>query len=88
MDDFVKFVHENKDLIVRELDDWAKTFEYELDEDGEKTDVSFDKVHSLAERLEEGICTDEDYTNIEFHIFQINYDEIIIDMGFPPGVMI
>lgn len=87
MEDLIKLVNDNKDLIVEELYNWAETFDWELDEDGEKTDVTFKTICSLAERLENGVCTTEDYGNIEFHIFQINFNEIIIDLGFPPGCL-
>lgn len=87
MYDFIKFVNSNKELIVGELYKWAETFDWELDEEGEKTDISYYTVHSLAERLVKGECSAEDYINIEFHISQINYNEIIIDLGYPPGFL-
>jgi hypothetical protein len=87
MVDLIEFINDNKELIVKELYNWSETFNCELDEDGEKTDVPYETVYSLAERLENGVCTNEDYINIEFHIFQMNYDEIIIDLGFPSGCL-
>lgn len=88
MNDFVKFVYENKAQIVNELYNWADTFDWELDEEDERTNVSLVAIRNLAKRLDKDLCTTEDYLNIEFHIFQINYNEIIIDMGYPSGIMV
>jgi hypothetical protein len=87
MDDFIRFVQINKEQIVAELYNWARTFEFELDEEDEPTRVPFATVRNLAKRLEKNLCTLEDYKKIEFHIYQINYDEIIIEMGIPSGWM-
>lgn len=71
----VEKINNKKELIVSELYQWAETFEYELDEDGEKTLDSYNFVYNLAEKLENNICNEEDYVNIEFHIEQINYNK-------------
>lgn len=71
----VEKINNKKELIVSELYEWAGTFEYELDEDGEKTLDSYNFVYDLAEKLENNVCNEEDYVNIEFHIEQINYNE-------------
>ncbi|MFP5040218.1 hypothetical protein [Parasediminibacterium sp. JCM 36343] len=71
-------IENNIEKIIPELFDWAETFDWELDEDGEKTLEPYYKVFSLAERLENGQCNGDDYKNILFHIEQINYNEIII----------
>lgn len=73
-------IEKQKDNILKELFEWAETFEWELDEDGEKTKESYDLVYSLAKRLENGKCSSEDYKSIQFHIDQINYNEIKIQL--------
>ncbi len=67
-------------FIASELYQWAETFEYELDEDGEKTQDSYNFVYNLAEKLENNVCNQEDYENIEFHVKQINYNKVIIKL--------
>jgi len=73
-------IETNKEKIILELYEWAETFDWELDEDGERTDESYNKVFSLAKRLEIGNCSEYDYNNILFHIEQINYNQIIIQL--------
>ncbi len=87
MIDIKKFVNENKAKITEVLYDWAYTFQEEVDEDGEPIDEPFNTVFSLVERLKNDKLTAEDYKEIEFHIFQINYDEVIIDIGYESGIM-
>lgn len=70
----------NKEKIVPELIEWAETFDWVLDEDGEKTIEPYDDVFSLAKRLEMGECREGDYENILFHIKQINYNGIRISL--------
>lgn len=65
----------HKEQISEELYLWARTFDDELDEEGEPTSKGFDLIASLAERLENNRCRGDDYLNILFHIWQINYDE-------------
>jgi len=43
-----------------------------VDEEGEPTDVPFDTVYSVAQRLEQGQCTEQDYEEIDFHLGQID----------------
>ena len=74
----IKKILKKKDLISDHLYEWAETFDSEIDEDGEPSTESYDYVYSLAERLENNQCNEEDYENILFHISQINYNEIII----------
>lgn len=76
----IEKINNKKDFIVSELYQWAETFEYELDEDGEKTLDSYNFVYNLAERLENNVCNQEDYKNIAFHIEQINYNKVIIKL--------
>lgn len=71
-------IKNNKENIVHGLYEWAETFDMELDEEGEKTNKSYDYVWGLAERLENNECSEKDYEDILFHIYQINYDEIKI----------
>lgn len=63
----------NKEVILPALYDWAQTF---IDNDSENLDDvdSYDIVNSLAERFEQDICTDDDYDEINFHIYQIDYN--------------
>ena len=85
----IKKILKKKDLISYHLYEWAETFDGEIDEDGEPTTESYDIVYSLAERLENNQCNEEDYENILFHIDQINYDEIKIkfsSLHLPGGI--
>lgn len=70
-----KSIEANRQKIVDELYEWARTFEDELDDEGEPTDEPYNEVFSLANRLENNHCNIEDYKNIMFHIWQINYNE-------------
>jgi hypothetical protein len=75
-----EIIDTNKEKIIPELFEWAETFDWELDEEGEKTNDAYEEVFSLAERLENGKCYGNDYENILFHISQINFNEIKIDL--------
>jgi len=68
-------IETNKNQILPILYEWAETFEWELDDDGERTHESYNIVFELAERLENNVCSISDYKEIEFHISQINYNE-------------
>lgn len=63
-------INNRKDLVIKELRRWATTFidsmPHSDDNDG------FDIVMGLAERLEKGTCSESDYKEINFHIWQIN----------------
>lgn len=74
----MKKILKNKKLIVRELFLWAETFDMELDEEGEKTDKTYNFIWGLAKRLQKNQCTKKDYKDILFHIWQINYNEVRI----------
>ncbi len=65
----------NKDAIVIALYRWAETFIWELDEYRERTYASYDYVWRLAENLENEVCDEKDFEDIDFHIWQINYDD-------------
>lgn len=73
-------IESNKEKIIPELFEWAETFDWELDEDGEKTLEPYTNVLSLVQRLVMGKCTIDDYKNIIFHLEQINYNEIKIQL--------
>jgi hypothetical protein len=73
-------IETNKEKILPELFEWAETFDWELDEDGEKTMEPYNEVFTLAKRLEMGECKERDYENILFHIDQINFNEIKIKL--------
>lgn len=75
-----ELIESNKEKIIPELLEWAETFDLELDEDGEKTLEPYESVFNLARRLESGKCSINDYNNIIFHIEQINYNEIKIQL--------
>jgi hypothetical protein len=68
----------NKERILPELFEWAETYDWELDQDGEKTMEPYVEIFALAKRLEMGECKEQDYENILFHIDQININEIKI----------
>jgi len=68
----------NREQILLELYEWAETFDWELDEDDERTMQPYNEVFSLAERFDKGQCDESDYKNILFNIEQINYTEIKI----------
>jgi hypothetical protein len=76
----IEKINNKKELIISELYQWAETFDNELDDDSEKTLESYNFVFNLAKKLENNTCNQNDYENIEFHIEQINYNEIIIDL--------
>lgn len=86
-EEFKQFVADNKNLISEALVSWASTFNNEVDSDGELDSEGYDLIVALAERVLSGTCTEEDYVEITFHIFQINYDEVTIDIGYPAGTM-
>ncbi len=68
-------IQKNKEMISKQLYEWAETFDSEVDENGEKSLENYDFVFDLAERLEKNICDEKDYDDINFHIWQINYNE-------------
>ena len=72
----VEKIELNREQILPELYEWAETFDWELDEYGERTDVPYLEIYTLVQRLENGQCTKDDYKNILFHIEQINHNEI------------
>ncbi|WP_396179558.1 hypothetical protein [Flavobacterium sp.] len=75
-----ELIENNKDKIIPELFEWVETFDWELDEEGERTIKPYLEVFMLAQRLENGQCKNIDYQNILFHIEQINYNEIKIQL--------
>jgi hypothetical protein len=70
----------NQDILVESLYSWAETFDCEIDEDGEKSFDDYNFVFDLAVRLENNTCNDKDFDDINFHIWQINYDEVKIEI--------
>ncbi len=75
-----ELIENNKEKIIPELFEWAETFDWELDEEGERIIKPYLEVFMLAQRLENGQCNSVDYQNILFHIEQINYNEIKIQL--------
>ena len=75
-------LNSQREQIVKELYFWARTFEDELDEEGEPTSEGFDTVTDLADRFENHRCVGEDYLNILFHIWQINQEEDSVRITF------
>jgi len=75
-----ELIESNKEKIIPELFEWAETFVWELDEEGEKTLEPYNSVLSLVQRLKLGKCSIDDYETILFHIEQINYNEIKIQL--------
>lgn len=76
----IEKIEQNREQIISELYEWAETFDWELDEDGEKTFGPYFEVFELAQRLERKQCSGDDFKNIMFHIEQINYNEIKIQL--------
>jgi hypothetical protein len=74
----IELIDSNKKQILPVLYEWAETFDFELDEEGEKTLEPYNQVFDLAVRFEKGECDSKDYQDIFFHIQQINYFEIKI----------
>ncbi len=74
----IEKINQKRNLIVNELQYWAETFDIETDEEGEPSDKAFNHITKLARNLKNDICSDKDYEDIIFHIYQINYNEIII----------
>ena len=70
-----EIIEQNKVIILDNLFEWAETFDWELDEDGERVLDSYDFVFGLAEKLDKNNCSYKDYEDILFHIEQINYLE-------------
>lgn len=81
----IRKILRQKDWIAEELYWWAKTFDNEIDDEGEPCSKAFDFIHSLAEKLENNQCDNNDYSEILFHIYQINYDRRLIK-GWAIGV--
>ena len=77
-----EIIENNKVEILNNLFEWAETFDWELDEDGERVLDSYDFVFGLAEKLDKNICSYKDYVDILFHIEQINYLETKITLIF------
>lgn len=80
-----ELVEKNIKNILPELNSWAETFNPEniiyiknnIEEDEEiNLFKTYGIVKSLVERLEKGLCNENDYKNILFHINQINCEKI------------
>jgi len=86
IEDYIKQIHYYKNIVINELESWAFTFNPEMEEsydEGMEENVGgYDIVHSLVERLKTNKCTKEDYENILFHIWQINYCETRIPIDY------
>lgn len=76
----IKKIEQNREQILPELYEWAETFDLEFDEDGEKTMEPYNEIFSLASRLQNGECNENDFKNILFHIQQINYQKVKIQL--------
>ncbi len=79
----------NKTKILPELFSWAETFnpeniiydKYIMNQDDEEgLDKSYQFILDLLHRLENSQCSIKDYTDILFHIEQINHNEIKIQL--------
>ncbi len=86
---YIKQIHFYKNIVINELESWAFTFNpemeksyYEGTKEYEENVGGYDIVHSLAVRLKRNKCTKEDYENILFHIWQINYSETRIPIDY------
>jgi uncharacterized membrane protein len=76
----MEILEKNKENILIELYEWVETFDYEFDDDDEETTESYDRIFALIRRFENGECDENDYKEILFHIEQINYNEIKINL--------
>lgn len=74
----IRKILRQREWIVDELHYWARTFDDELDEEGEPSSEAFDFIWNLADKLENDQCDKNDYREILFHIYQINYDSRVI----------
>jgi hypothetical protein len=77
----------NKELIIQELYEWAETFHPNnviyntlLEEEENNLLNSYQYVCNLADRLANQQCTSSDYDDIHFHIQQINYNDVKIQL--------
>jgi len=68
---------QNRAIITSKNNIYNKNNIDEKEED-EALKKSYEYVFSLTQRLENNLCSENDYTDIPFHIEQINYNEIII----------
>jgi hypothetical protein len=56
--------------VANELREWADTFR---DEDFEESeDDAYNDIMDLANRVEHGDCSQDDYENVMFHLWQKN----------------
>jgi hypothetical protein len=88
----MEILEKNKENILIELYEWVETFEQQsnnyqynifyndFDDDGEEITDSYDTIFALIKRFENGECDENDYNDILFHIEQINYNEIKINL--------
>ena len=76
----MEILEKNKENIIIELYEWVETFDNEFDDDGEEITDSYDTIFALIKRFENGECDENDYNDILFHIEQINYNEIKINL--------
>lgn len=76
----MQVIIKNKIRIIQELYEWAETFNWELDEEGERSLKNYDTVFNLVQKLENNLCSESDYIDILFHIKQINYNETRIKL--------
>jgi hypothetical protein len=76
----MEILEKNKKNILIELYEWVETFDNEFDDDGEEITDSYDTIFALIKRFENGECDENDYKEILFHIEQINYNEININL--------
>lgn len=81
-----ELIESNKEQIIQELYEWAETFNPDnviyntlLEEENDLLN-SYQYVCNLANRLANQQCTSNDYDDIYFHIQQINYNEVIIQL--------
>ena len=76
----MEILEKNKENIIIDLYEWVETFDNEVDDYGEEITDSYDTIYALIKRFENGECDENDYKDILFHIEQINYNEIKINL--------
>jgi hypothetical protein len=63
-----------KDWIINELESWAETFNNDypdyMEDKIEEENKAYDFIHKLISKYKNNNCTQEDYENILFHLWQ------------------
>ncbi len=67
-----------KSWIIERLENWAETFNNNypdhLEEKIEEESNTYNSIKNLIDKYTNGNCTREEYENVLFHIWQIEYN--------------